>query len=223
MEQALTGDLKRVRVRYLLERGRAFNSSGQPEKARPLFLEAWDLARTAGKEALAVDAAHMMAIVEPTDKQLEWNLKALDMAEQSAEPRARRWKGSLYNNIGWTYHDQGDYVKALEMFERGLSFRLEQGDPVTIRIARWTVARALRSLGRVEEALALQTELLAEVESAGAPDGFINEEMGECLLALQKADEARPHFRRAYELLSKDPWLSESEPARLERLKELGA
>src|SRR5260221_13304132 len=40
--QAHLGDgLILPRVRYLLERGRVFNSSGQPDQARPLFLDAW--------------------------------------------------------------------------------------------------------------------------------------------------------------------------------------
>jgi tetratricopeptide (TPR) repeat protein len=222
VEKSLTDDLKRVKVRYLLERGRVFNSSKQPDKARTLFLEAWDVARAAGEDALAVDAAHMMGIVEPPEQQIEWNHKALEMAEQSVDPKARKWKGSLYNNLGWTYHDKGDFTKALDLFQKGLSFRLEQGDAETARIARWTVARALRSLGRVEEALTMQTDLLAVAEKTNNPDGFINEEMGECLLALGREKEAKPHFKRAYELLSKDPWLVESEPKRLERLKKLG-
>src|SRR6266850_5955429 len=33
------------RLRYLLERGRTFNSSGDKARARPLFLRAWGLAR----------------------------------------------------------------------------------------------------------------------------------------------------------------------------------
>src|SRR5688500_12792231 len=50
----------RARIRYLLERGRVFNSSGEPENGRPLFMEAWDLARANGEDNLAVDAAHMV-------------------------------------------------------------------------------------------------------------------------------------------------------------------
>src|SRR5262245_41296279 len=41
VERALSGTDGRVHIRYLLERGRTFNSAGQPEKARPLFLAAW--------------------------------------------------------------------------------------------------------------------------------------------------------------------------------------
>ena len=56
----------------------------------------------------------------------------------------------------------------------------------------------------------------------GIPDGYNHEEIGECLLALGRPDEARPHFARAYEILSKDAWLADGEPERLKRLAELG-
>jgi hypothetical protein len=61
-----------------------------------------------------------------------------------------------------------------------------------------------------------------EFESAGESDGYIFEEIGECLLALNRAEEARPYFSKAYEILAGDAWLPEREPDRLARLKELG-
>lgn len=88
-----------ARTRYLLERGRMFNSSKQVAEARLLFLEAWELARAEQQDFYAVDAAHMLAIVAPPEQRLEWNLRALALAEQSAQPRAQ-WLGSLHNNIG---------------------------------------------------------------------------------------------------------------------------
>jgi tetratricopeptide (TPR) repeat protein len=221
-ESLLRADMPRARVRFLLERGRTFNSSGKPDEARPLFLAAWDLARASGEDALAVDAAHMVAIVEKPDQALEWNYKALALAESSPDPKAARWRGSLYNNIGWTLHDSGRYQEALEQFEKALAFRKEQGKQREILIAKWCVARCLRSLGRVEEALAMQEDLEKAWEPLGGSDGYVFEELGECLLALGRPDEARPQFARAYEMLSKDPWLSSGEPERLKRLAELG-
>lgn len=212
----------RARVRYLLERGRVFNSSSDKGRARPLFLEALESARNAGEDFYAVDAAHMLGIIEPPAERLDWNLSALQIAERSSDPRARNWRGSLYNNLGWTYHDAGDYLKALDMFEKALQARVEQGKGPEIRIARWSVARVLRSLGRVEEAVRAQQELAEQAEAAGAPDGYIYEELGEGLLLLGSGEEARPYFGLAYAALSKDPWLAETEPDRLARLKELG-
>ena len=134
----------------------------------------------------------------------------------------RGWAGSLLNNLGWTYHDQGKYSKAFDLFERALAFRQARKQDRQIRIAQWAVARTLRSLGRVEESLAMQEALRAANEAAGDKDGFVQEETGECLLLLGRGEEATGYFRKAYELLSKDVNLAASEPERLERLKTLG-
>ena len=52
------------------------------------------------------------------------------------------------------------------------------------RIARWCVARCLRSLDRTEEALAEQQALAAELEAIGETDAYVAEEIAECLSAL---------------------------------------
>ena len=213
--------LRRARVRYLLERGRVFNSSKQKDRAEPLFLQSYEESVAAGLDTYAIDAAHMVAIVAVPDRQLEWNERALELCERPNDPRAARWKGSLYNNIGWTYHDLGRFDDALEMFQRGVSFREELGQEGPLRIAKWCVARCLRSLGRVEEALAMQQTLHEEAKALGDLDMYGLEELGECLHALGRTAEAKPWFARAHEAMSKDPWLVENEPARLQRIKEL--
>ena len=221
VQDLLPKSTDRPRIRYLLERGRVFNSSGEPAEARPLFEEAWALAREKGEDNLAVDAAHMIAIVADPDEQIEWNERAMSLAESSEDPKARKWLASLYNNLGWTYHDRGHFERALDLFEKALALRKERGELEPYRIAQWSVARALRSLGRVDEALAIQRALKSSYDQTGASDGFVEEELGECLLADGRSDEAKPHFAEAYRLLSADPWLAEKEPERLERLREL--
>lgn len=211
-----------VRVRYLLERGRVFNSSGDRAASKPLFLEAWELARQAGEDNFAVDAAHMLGIVEPSDQALRWNETALQLAESSPDPKAGQWLGALYNNIGWTYHDSGRFAEALAIFEKARDWRATRPQVEPLLIARWCVARTLRSLGRVDEALAAQEALLSERAGLNLPDGYVFEEIGECLLALDRASAARPHFARAYGELAKDDWLQAEQPARLARLKKLG-
>ena len=81
---SLEAALKSVTLddKYTLERGRAYNSSKRREKSGPLFESAWDLARAAGAEGYAVDAAHMLGIVEPDDSSIAWNRKAIAYAEQ---------------------------------------------------------------------------------------------------------------------------------------------
>ncbi len=222
VERRLRPALPLAHVRYRLERGRVFNSSGQPDSARPLFLDAWAQAQALGADAYAIDAAHMVAIVAPPAEQLAWNLQALALAERTPDPQAAKWRGSLYNNLGWTYHAAGQFAEALTMFERALAYRESQGQANAIHIARWCVARCLRSLGRVEKALIQQQALLTDNERLGEKDGYVLEELGECLLALNRPADAQPYFAAAYEELSKDVSLIEAEPKRLERLKQLG-
>jgi tetratricopeptide (TPR) repeat protein len=208
-----------VRTYRELERGRVLNSGGDPDGARPHFLAALAEAEAAGLDHLAADAAHMMAIVEPGEAQIPWAERALAIAGGSADPRARRWIGSVSHNLGWTLHGLGRHEEALTVWRRALAFREEQDDADALHVAQWTVARGLRSLGRHEEALAIQRDLAGRVDS----DGYVQEELGELLLALGHPDEARPHFARAHAVLSPDPWLAANEPDRLARLAVLGA
>ncbi|MCC7438224.1 MAG: tetratricopeptide repeat protein [Armatimonadetes bacterium] len=213
----------RSRLRYLLERGRVFNSSGNPAEARPLFVQAWEEGTLSGEDDLAVDAAHMVAIVEQGETALGWNEKAYQLAQQSNNPTARRWIGSLTNNIGWTWHTMGDYHQALHYFQQNVEWHTEMGSSEGLLIAQWCVARTLRSLGRTEEALAMQQQLQHDRSERGlAPDGYVFEELGECLLALDRSDEAREYFAGAYQLLSEDSWMLANEGARLQRLQQLG-
>lgn len=222
VETLLTPGPSRARVRYLLERGRVFNSSGNRDRAQPLFVEAWEMAQPLGEDALAIDAAHMVAIAAPAAEQLEWNLKALAMAETATDERARHWQGSLLNNIGWTYHNARRFDDALGMFQRALTFREAQGKPREIRVAKWCIAKATRSLGHYTEALDMQQALLAEWQQSGdEPDGYIYEEIGECLLALGHEEKSQGYFAQAYALLSQDPWLAKHESERLARLNKL--
>lgn len=180
------------------------------------------LAEQLQEDLYAVDALHMLAMTAPSAESLAWNRQAIELAESSRQEKARNWLGSLYNNTGWSYHDLGDYSSALEIFEKAEAWQQSKGRLKETRIAAWCIARTLRSLGRVEEALSKQMSLLEETRSGGESDGYVWEEIGECLLALGRPAEARPYFLKAHELLSQDAWLTEREPKRLARLKDLG-
>lgn len=222
VEKQLGKKPSRAHVRYLLERGRVFNSSRQQEKAKPYFEQARGEAKQLHEDFYTVDALHMLAIVADPASALTLNLDAIQLAQSSQQKRAHNWLGSLYNNMGWTYHDMGKFESALDMFEKAEAFHGSKGDAGQIRIATWTVARVLRSLNRVEEALSKQKLLEKEFESVNETDGYVFEEIGECLLLLNRRDEARPYFAKAYKFLSQDGFLVEQEPERMERLKQLG-
>jgi len=212
-------------IRYFLERGRLFNSSGQASEAQTWFQQAWNLARIHEEAAFfAVDAAHMLAIAASSfEETIAWNITAIQYAEASTDDQARGWRGSLYNNQGWTYHDHREYERALACFQKALQWQQEYGTAHQIRIARWCVGRTLRSLQRTAEALVLQQELLTEWERSGEEqDGYVFEEIAECLLILGQVPESRSYFAQAYDLLSRDTWLATQEKERLQRLQQLG-
>jgi len=215
----------RIRVRYLLERGRILNSSGKPAEAVPLFRQASDLVSKdalPGADFYRVDALHMLGIAAPADERLRWNLEALAAADRASEERARGWRASLLHNIGWTYHDRGDYATALEHWQKELAAREAGGDRGKIRIAKWTVARGLRSLGRLDDAEKIQRELVAEYDRDGTPDGFVYEELAEIALARNDVKAAKVWAAKAYASLKSDIWLAANEKARLERLARIG-
>jgi len=183
VEANLSNASAHLRVRYLLERGRTFNSSGSPERAVPLFVEALELAERERDEFYAVDAAHMLGIAAPQRERLDWNLKALGLAETAAGARARDWRASLYHNIGWTYFDAGDVTKAVDFWQRALALRETMGNADRIRVAKWTVARGYREMGRLDDAERIQRALVVELDAMGEPDGYVYEELAEIALA----------------------------------------
>ena len=221
-EALLTGETRIGRIRVALERGRLHNSSGDAKGSRQFFERALSAAREAGEEYYAVDAAHMLGIVTETNEQIDWNLRAMEMAEAAEDPRARKWLGALYNNIGWAYHDIEDYEKAEELLAKALAWYQDNGTDRQVRIGKWSVAKILRLQGRVDEALERQKALVDEWEAVGESDGYVFEELGECYLELGEQKKAQLDFARAHEELLKDAWLVANEPDRLARLKELG-
>ena len=131
----------------------------------------------AGREALHVDALHMLALVAPPDQALDAHHTALTWARASEDPAARDWDASVLNNIGMHHADAEDWGAALAAFEDALAARERIGDPDRTRVAKWMVGWALRNLGHTEAALRLQKELKAELEAAGHEDPYVDEEL----------------------------------------------
>ncbi|MCK4981209.1 MAG: tetratricopeptide repeat protein, partial [Candidatus Delongbacteria bacterium] len=222
VKNMLNENMKTAQIRYLLERGRVFNTSGEWEISKPLFLKAYEFGVENSLDIYTLDAAHMMGIVEPPEKQLDWSLKSLKIAEETSDTNCKGWLGSLYNNIGWTFHDQQEYDLALSYFQKGYNWRMEVRDERGARFAKWTVARCLRSLGKNDEALKLQKEILVEFEEKNLPnDGYVFEELAELYLLKGDKEQAKKNFKLAYEELSKDEWLLKNATERLKRLQKL--
>jgi tetratricopeptide (TPR) repeat protein len=225
VEAALRPDEARAAVRYQLEFGRVLRSSGSPEAARPFFERAQALAEASGADRLAVDARHMVALVEPDPaRRVSLMLDDLEFAAASGDPDARKWRGTLWNNIGMAFHEMGDLGDALEAFETAAEC-WEEDDPKRVLVAHWMVAWTLRLQGRLAEALATQEVLERAHQEAGTPGPYVQEELGELHLALATGDDAEnhrrlasDHFARAHALLQDE---LAADPERLARMKRL--
>ena len=148
----LAGDDAVAGARLALERGRTRRSSGDPDAARPLFDAAFATAIDAGHTFIAVDAAHMAALVAPDrDGFVAWTERGIELAGDDED--ARSWLGPLYNNIGWEYYEAGEFEEALTAFRQGLAVREEASqEGQSVEIARFAVGKTMRALGRSEEA-----------------------------------------------------------------------
>lgn len=205
----------RVAVRVLLERGRLLRSGGRPSEALPLFARAAETARGAGESGLEIDALHMVALADDPGKSEGHHRHAIARAEASESPDARKWLGSLYNNLGWSLFETGRVEEALAVFLSAQAERDRQGEAGRLAIARWSVARALRELGRDREAIDIQEQLLEADRT-----GYVAEELA-ILYAASGDTRSRDRATTALEILGADPWFVENEPERTRRLREL--
>ena len=187
------------RVRYSLELGRTYASATHPPElqtaetkalARTAYNKAYELAKGGRLDGLAIDALHMLAVVDtaPAD-QLKWGKEALTIAETSSQPAAKLWEASLRNNVGYALHGLGRYEEALEQFRQAVLLREAGSDVQAARIAHWMVGWTLRSLNRVDESLEIQLHLEREREAAGVPSQYVFEELE--LLYRAKGNEPR--------------------------------
>lgn len=147
-----------LRARIALERGRIAATAERFDDAVPLFTKAVREAAVAGSTFLVLDALHMLALNDAGHEE-EWATEGFDILEGVRDPRLKRWGVALHNNLGWTKHDGGDAVAALHHFEKAVEAADRYGTAGQQHVARWSVGRALRSLGRNDEALELQREL----------------------------------------------------------------
>ena len=178
------------------------------------FEQAFEQARTSGEDVLAVDAAHMLAIVGDSEA---WTARAIAIASSSDDPDVRYWLGPLYNNVGWSRYGAGDAAGALEAFELALASRKRDDPrPYAREIARYAVGKALRALGRPDDAAGALEECLAWAADAGVEDTYFHEELAEDYAALGRDADAREQARRALELTS-----DADDPSRVRRLREL--
>jgi len=195
-----------ARVCYHLELGRTYSSTAHPpetqtvemrELARSHYMLAFELAQAGDLDPLAIDALHMMTVVDTApEDQIAWNRKAMMLMESSSQPAARQWEGTLRHNMGYALHLAGRYEDALPEFELALAARERDGNPQAIRIAYWMIAWTLRALDRPNEAIEIQLRLEKECDEAGEPDPYVFEELELLYQALHNSEKAEFYAAR---------------------------
>jgi len=211
-----------ARIRWLLEKGRLHIYEKTPSQARTFFSEAWTLAFNSGEDYFSVEIAQLMATTEPMKTQQDWIQRAIGIAENSPMPKTKKSLGNLYASLAWKLYDLRQYEKALEVFQKALRHLKANGTPREAFVAQWSIGKVLRTLGKTEEALAIQKVLVSELGLSGAKDGRLYEEVAECLQTLDRTTEAQLYFELAYKELSSDEWVTDNQPVKLKRMKDLG-
>jgi hypothetical protein len=151
-----------TKIKLLLETGRIARRERNIVEARTLLNEAFAQARSHGSDALAADAAHLLALIEDGPASAQWTDRGLAVAEGSADPVARRWVGNLAYNAGVRLAESGDHLAAALMFARSVAARRIENDPELVAAAELALSAELALLGKLEEAEAIQQRLLRE-------------------------------------------------------------
>jgi tetratricopeptide (TPR) repeat protein len=167
-------DAAEVRARVAIERGRILAAADRRAEAVPELTRGVREAALAGSPFLVLDALHMLALNDAGHEE-EWAAEGFDVLSTSRDPRVLRWGVALHNNLGWTMHDAGRAEAALGQFEQAVESADRYGTAEQQHVARWSVARCLRTLGRTEEALDLQRELAR----ARPDDPYVQAELAE--------------------------------------------
>jgi len=154
-EGLLTNEYPLAQVRILLERGRVFHQSDNIDAALPLFIKSYELSAYNHFDVHTVNAAHIVAIViKDVDEKIKWNKMAIELASNTKDKHVEAWLGSLYNNLAQNYIESKQYNEAYKAFEQCKIQGQKSGHSIVIRGAKWGMARALRSLNSLDEALA---------------------------------------------------------------------
>lgn len=171
-------EIAELRARIALERGRMAAAGERLDEAVPQFTRAVREGALGGSTFLVLDALHMLALNDVGHEE-EWAAEGFDILEGVRDPRLKRWGVALHNNLGWTKHDGGDAQAALYHFRKAVEAADRYGTAGQQHVARWSVGRALRTLGRTDEALEIQRELAlarpddpyvrAEIEALAPP------------------------------------------------------
>ncbi|MEM9801491.1 MAG: hypothetical protein AAGA20_14280 [Planctomycetota bacterium] len=212
--------------RILLARGIRSWKRGDTAGARGTFIELYNYCQLHDREARAVQAANLAALVSLGEEQLDWSLRAIQAAQDAGEAK---WEAQLWASHGWLLDDRGRYPDALRAFERARELELQTGaSPITRVKADWAYAHGMRMMGRLDESRALLDRINSVTHSmhVAKPTPRTAEwlgrtlwEIGEIDATEGRDDRARERFLAAREKLV-EAGATESAPQLVEEIDD---
>ena len=205
VQRTLDAQPARVRVRYLLERGPARQLEPAPTQAIAWFRTGAGRLRQrqlTGAAYYRVDALHMLAIASPREQQLDWHKRAIAAAASADDARTRGWRASLLPQPRLDAARPRRLRSGARLLAAGAR-RARSGNERAANahrtLDRWP---RLRSLGKLDDAEAMQRALVDELQAANAPDGYVFEELaGDRAARAAIARPREPWARQAIALL----------------------
>lgn len=211
--------------RYLGVRGRYEWKDEKLEVATATFRQMYDYCLQNELHVRAVDAAHMVAITAGHEEQIVWARKGIEAAEAG---KLDGWLGPLWNNLGWTYDEMGQFQESLEALENAREYHHKVGDEHAKLVADWSVGHAYRKLGELDTALEWLRPVLEWAEKRYAADrnpdtaewvGHSCNELGEVAIAQGKLEEGLKYLERARDELTVAK-MPEWDPDRFKKLTD---
>lgn len=193
--------------RYVGVLGRFQWKAEQKKLATKTFKEMYEFCLKHQLHSRAIDAAHMVAITGNSKEQIFWGKKGIEAAEKG---KLEGWLGPLWNNLGWTYDEKGDYQAALEALIKAREYHWRFGSEHAKLVADWSIGHINRKLKQYEKALNWLRPTLAwaqrryrekEIPDRAEWIGLTLQELGEIEVLQGELKEALSDLKEAQKYL----------------------
>ena len=194
--------------RYIGVKGRFEWKDDKLQEATATFTDMYDYCLRHKLHERAVDAAHMVAITAGHEEQIVWARKGIEAAEAG---KLDGWLGPLWNNLGWTYDEMGQFQESLEALKKAREYHHKVGDEHAKLVADWSVGHAYRKLEQLDTALKWLQPVLEWAEKRYATDrnpdtaewvGHSCNELGEVAIAQGNLEGGLKYLERARDELT---------------------
>ena len=145
------GESSSWRIRVLAAASDFARLQGDTGRARAFCEESLSLARDIGDYAGVAQALHELGEAASADEDYETATELFQEAVKAAHAAGRNGAGSI-GNLGWVAFLQGDYERAMPLFEQSAELFRERGDDSGVLVQLCNVVDANVMLGRSTEA-----------------------------------------------------------------------